>query len=165
MINFDLSHLHVNWWGIVKYINTDLISRAVFKSKLEILHGVRSRDLHENGTDKPQQMATNTIAPPAPFNFKNGQNGYSALSDITCWLSSTRKMKSYRSTLIYCMGDEADNIVKSFTLAEGDKKNYTKVKEKFDQHFIIKRNLIFEHAKFNMRKQEPSEPVIIIFYQ
>ena len=74
-------------------------------------------------------------------------------------------MKSYRSTLMYCMGDEADDIVKSFTSADGDEKNYAKVKEKFDQHFIIKRNLIFEQAKFNMRKQEPSEPVITIFSQ
>ena len=61
--------------------------------------------------------------------------------------------------MIYCMGDEADDIVKSFTFAIADEKKYTKVKEKFDQHFIIKRNLIFERAKFNMRKQETSEPV------
>ena len=59
----------------------------------------------------------------------------------------------------YCVDDEADDIVKSFTFATGDEKKYTKVKEKFDQHFIIKRNVIFERAKFNMRKQEPSEPV------
>ena len=61
--------------------------------------------------------------------------------------------------MIYCMGDEADDIVKSFTFAEGDEKKYAKVKEKFDQHFIIKRNVIFECARFNMRKQEPSEPL------
>ena len=64
--------------------------------------------------------------------------------------------------MIYCMGDEADDTVKSFTFAEGDEKKYAKVKEKFDQHFIIKRNVIFEHAKFNMRKQEPSEPVDVL---
>ena len=43
------------------------------------------------------------------------------------------------NTTIYCMGDEADNIVKSFSFAEGDEKEYAKVKERFDQHFIIKR--------------------------
>ena len=63
--------------------------------------------------------------------------------------------------MIYCIGDEADAIVKSFTFAERDEKKYAKVKEKFDQHFIIKRNVIFERAKFNMRlKQEPREPVV-----
>ena len=33
------------------------------------------------------------------------------------------------------------------------------MKEKFDQHFVIKRLVIFERAKFNMRKQELDEPV------
>lgn len=48
------------------------------------------------------------------------------------------------------MGDKADNIfVKSFSFAGGDKKKYAKVKEKFDQHFIIKRNVVFKCAKFN----------------
>ena len=63
------------------------------------------------------------------------------------------------NTMIYCMGDKADGIVKSFTFLEGKEKKYDKVKEKFDQHFIIKRNVIFERAKFNRRKQEPGEPV------
>ena len=59
------------------------------------------------------------------------------------------------------MGDEADAIVKSFTFAERDEKKYAKVKKRFDQHFILKRNVIFERAKFNMRlKQEPREPVV-----
>ena len=61
--------------------------------------------------------------------------------------------------MIYCMGDEADDIFKSFTFAKGEERKYGKVKDKLDQHFIIKRNVIFERAKFNMRKQEPSEPV------
>ena len=59
-------------------------------------------------------------------------------------------------TMIYFMGNKAHDIVKSFTFTEGDEKKYTKVKEKFDQHFIIKRNVILERAKCNMRKQEPS---------
>jgi hypothetical protein len=33
------------------------------------------------------------------------------------------------------------------------------VKEKFDYHFIVRRNVIFERAKFNKRKQEDSENV------
>ena len=53
------------------------------------------------------------------------------------------------------MGDEADDIFKSFTFAKGEEKKYEKVKDKLDQHFIIKRNVIFERAKFNLRKQEP----------
>ena len=44
--------------------------------------------------------------------------------------------------MIYCMDDEADDIFKSFTFAEGQEKKCDKVKEKFDQYFIIKRNVI-----------------------
>lgn len=57
------------------------------------------------------------------------------------------------------MGDEADDIFKSFTFAKGEERKYGKVKDKLGQHFIIKRNVIFERAKFKMGKQEPGEPV------
>ena len=57
------------------------------------------------------------------------------------------------NTLIYYMGDEADNILRSFQLSEAVKKIYTVVKKKFDDHFVKKRNIIFERAKFN-RNQE-----------
>jgi hypothetical protein len=33
------------------------------------------------------------------------------------------------------------------------------VKDKFDNHLIVRRNVIFERAKFNKRKQEDSENV------
>jgi hypothetical protein len=57
------------------------------------------------------------------------------------------------------MGPEADDIFASFKLNDENKKKYTKVKEKFDNHFIVRRNVIFERAKFNKRKQEDSENV------
>ena len=61
--------------------------------------------------------------------------------------------------MIYCIGDEADDIFKSFTFAKGEERKYGKVKDKLDHHFIIKGNVILERAKFKMRKQEPGEPV------
>ena len=123
------------------------------------------RYLRKSDVDQPQEIATHTIAPPAPLNFKNPEE----------WPKWIRRFERYRistelnekdevlqiNIMIYCIGDEADAIFKSFTFAERDEKKYAKVKEKFDQHFIIKRNVIFERAKFNMRlKQEPREPVV-----
>ena len=108
-------------------------------------------------------MASNTISPPAPFDFKNPEDWPKWIRRFErCRISTELNKKGEPlqiNTMIYCMGDEADDIVKSFTFAEEDEKKYAKVKEKFDQHFIIKRNVIFERAKFNMRKQEPGEPV------
>ena len=64
------------------------------------------------------------------------------------------------NTLIYSMGDEADDILRSFTdLSDEDKKTYATVKARFDTHFTKRRNVIFERAKFSMRKQEEGEQV------
>ena len=57
------------------------------------------------------------------------------------------------------MGDEAEDILTSFRLTEEQRKNYTTVVEKFDSYFVKRRNLIFERAKFNRRRQEKGEPV------
>ena len=57
-------------------------------------------------------------------------------------------------TLIYSMGDAADNVLKSFNLTEEEQKTYATVKEKFDNHFVKKRNVIYERAHFNQRCQE-----------
>ena len=53
------------------------------------------------------------------------------------------------NTLIYTMGEQADNIFILFELTTEEEKNYEEVKEKFENHFIVKRNVIFERAKFN----------------
>ena len=55
------------------------------------------------------------------------------------------------NTLIYAMGDEGDDILRSFAISADDRKVYETVKGKFDAHFVPRRNVIFERAKFNMR--------------
>ena len=61
------------------------------------------------------------------------------------------------NTLIYAMGDQADDVLRSFTLTEEDQNMYAIVKGKFDNHFIQRRNVIFKRAKFNRRRQEENE--------
>ena len=63
------------------------------------------------------------------------------------------------NTLIYSIGDDADDILRSFGLTEGESSRYEVVKDKFQSHFIKKRNVIYERAKFNMRTQVKGEPV------
>ena len=57
------------------------------------------------------------------------------------------------------MGAQADDIFRSFGLSAEGSKKYSVVKGKFDSHFIKRRNVIFERAKFNMRRQEDGESV------
>ena len=40
------------------------------------------------------------------------------------------------NTLIYAMGDEADDILRAFTLSEEDRKSYAIIKAKFDNYFV-----------------------------
>ena len=57
------------------------------------------------------------------------------------------------------MGDEADDILTSLSLNEEDSATFNGVKAKFDAYFIGSRNVIYERAKFNQRKQMTGEPV------
>ena len=60
------------------------------------------------------------------------------------------------------MGDQADDILQSFNFNadEGEhEKSYDSVKKKFDEHFVPKRNVIYERSVFNSRKQQPGEAV------
>ena len=72
---------------------------------------------------------------------------------------SAKSEESQVNTLIYSMGDKADNILQSFSFSEEDVNKYSTVKDKFDAHFVKRQSVIFERAKFNSRKQEPGESV------
>ena len=63
------------------------------------------------------------------------------------------------NTLIYTMGNDAEDILRLFWLSDDDSKKYDVVKGKFDSHFVKRRNVIYERAKFNQRILEEGEPV------
>ena len=50
--------------------------------------------------------------------------------------------ESQIDTLIYSMGDKADDILQSFNLSEKALKSYNTVKERFDTHFVQRRDII-----------------------
>ena len=114
---------------------------------------------HEDRVDDRAHMAaTFQVSIPEPFCFTRPEE----------WVKWIRRFERFRiasglvsrddeaqvNTLICAMGDEADYILRSFTLSEEDCKNYATVKAKFDSHIVQRRNVIFERAKFNRRKQE-----------
>ena len=61
------------------------------------------------------------------------------------------------NTLLYCLGERAEYIFASFNLSKADAKKFYVVIERFNQFFIVKKNVIFEKVQFNKRKQAPSE--------
>ena len=70
--------------------------------------------------------------------------------------------ESQVNTLIYSMGSEADDIVQSLGIAEGDQKKYDVVKKKLEDFFITKRNVIFEWDKFNLRSQQEGKTIDVL---
>ena len=103
------------------------------------------------------------VTPPEKFNFARPEE----------WPKWARRFERFQhasgltekddetqvNTLLYAMGDEGDDILQSFHLAEADAKKYKMVKERFDGHFVKKRNVIYETARFNQRSQEEGESV------
>ena len=108
-------------------------------------------------------VVTYQVPTPASFNFVKPKE----------WTRWIRRFEHFRkasgletkeggvqvNTLLYSMGSEADDILLSFRLSEEDSINYDVVKGKFDAHFIKKRNVIYERAKFNMCHQGKEESV------
>ena len=70
----------------------------------------------------------------------------------------SKSKKRQLNILVYCMGGKSEDIFESFNLANDLAKKFDIVPQKFDDHFVIEKNVIFECAKFNMRCQETSEP-------
>ena len=107
--------------------------------------------------------------PPANFDF----------SRPTEWPEWKRRFQRFRiatklnkedgvvqvSSLIYAMGREADKIFSTFNFraaaeGEGDPRDdFDTVLSKFDEHFVPKRNVIHERAKFYNRSQQAGESV------
>lgn len=61
------------------------------------------------------------------------------------------------NSLIYAMGPSADDVLTTFDFGEDEDTKYDIVKAKFDSYFNVRRNVIYERAKFNQRKQSVDE--------
>ncbi|UYV73932.1 K02A2.6-like [Cordylochernes scorpioides] len=61
---------------------------------------------------------------------------------------------------MYLMGDRADDIFRTFKFEkEEEATKFDSVLKAFDSHFCVRKNIIYERAKFNSRIQENREPV------
>ena len=61
------------------------------------------------------------------------------------------------STLLYCLGVEGDEVLTSTNATEEDRKQYSTVIAKLDEYYQVRRNVIYECARFNRRDQEKDE--------
>ena len=82
------------------------------------------------------EMASYQIAPPETFNFARPEEWpkwirrferYRQVSDLC-----SKPEESQVNTLIYSMGDQANDILCSFVLSEEDQKNHGMVRDRFE---------------------------------
>ena len=93
------------------------------------------------------------LQPPTPFDFRTPDD----------WPRWKRRFDHFRvasglattaapqqvSTLLYCIGEEAEAVLASTGLTEEERKDYDAVLGKFDKYFKVRWNIIFERAHFN----------------
>ncbi|XP_061132648.1 uncharacterized protein K02A2.6-like [Syngnathus typhle] len=105
-------------------------------------------------------MAQYQVMPPEKFTFK--------AEDWPKWIKrferfriasglETQAEENQVNALIYSMGEEAEDILVSLHLTPEQMSEYCRVTQRLDAHFVARRNIIFERAKFNQRQQEIGE--------
>jgi hypothetical protein len=80
------------------------------------------------------------ITPPERFDFSKAEEWSKWIRRferfrIAAGLAPTDD-ESHVNTLIYCIGDKADDIMTTFDLTEQKRKKYTVVRHKFETHFV-----------------------------
>ena len=111
------------------------------------------------------------ISSPEKFDFKRPDEWLKWRRRFDQFLSASGLDKVEESgqisTLLYCLGEDAEDVVATTHISEEDRKKYGKVIEKLDDHFKVQRNVIFERARFNKRSQlegESAEEYITTLY-
>ena len=107
------------------------------------------------------QMASFTLRPPTTFNFRQPEEWkeWHARFEqfrIASGLS-TESGERQVSSLLYCMGDDAGDVLATTNISDGDKKDYGKVVKKFNDYFKVRKNTVFERANFNLARQLADE--------
>lgn len=103
------------------------------------------------------------MEPPKQFNFAQPEGWSQWIKRFQRFRSASglqsKSEETQVNTFIYSMGAEADDILSSFALTEAERKEYTTVVDRFETYFNKKRNVIYERARFNQRRQNQGEPV------
>ena len=73
------------------------------------------------------------------------------------WGRANRPATDQISTMVYVMGDQAEDILRTLNIP--NEASYDYLKQSLDRYFGVRRNLIIERAKFNRRVQQQGESI------
>ncbi len=142
------------------------ISQGFFSSVINLRYSaqIMAPTVQASPSSKPAQPTTQFVfAPPNQFDFKSPSS----------WEKWIQRFERYRevsgladaiserqvTTLIYCMGEDAEDILNASKLTIEEQKDYKLVKKMFTEFFIGKYNVIYECAKFHTRVQQENESI------
>ena len=115
-------------------------------------------------------MATLNINPPKQFNFNNPDDWpwWKKWLQHFCDASglSLATEKCQISTILYCLGEEADDVLLSTNITEEQEKKHADVLAKFDEHFKVRENLSFlkgqsSTSEFNWMVKVPRNTLLL----
>ena len=112
------------------------------------------------------------LKPPETFNFRKPDE----------WSKWIKRFEQFRlasglsgesdtrqvSTLLYCMGEEVEDVLSSTDITAEERKTYKTVLAKLNDYFKVCKNVILERARFNQRSQlqgETAEQYITTLYR
>ena len=112
-------------------------------------------------------MAGIHFQPPKKFDFKQPDE----------WLRWLKRFKQFHitsehsaespahqvNTLLYCLGEEGEDLLCSTNITEDERKEYSSVREKLNGFFQVRKNIIFERAKFNCWSQLAREFIMSLY--
>lgn len=116
--------------------------------------------MDKDGKSMPAAAMVN-LRPPPPFDFGNpGEwrhwllqfEDYSFTSGLHVAAAEVRV-----STVLYCMGPRAWEILSSLHVPDDQLKDFNAVTGKFESYFVHPTNELYESARFHRRTQQPGE--------
>lgn len=105
-------------------------------------------------------MAQN-IKTPEHFNFQKPEEFEQWIKRFDRYLLAANITNAVRkvNTLLYCLGAKADDVLSTFGLTAQQMNDYDVVSQRFTEYFCVRRNVIFERARFNRRMQSRGESI------
>ena len=102
-------------------------------------------------------MASLQLKPPAAFQFSKPEEWRKWKSRfeqfrLASGLSEASEERQV-SSLLYCMGEDAADVLDTTDISEENKKKYDQVISKFDEYFQVRKNIVYERASFNRATQ------------
>lgn len=112
-------------------------------------------------TEKASNQGNYQVPAPKEFDFRQP-------SDWPKWIKRYERFRRAAGVhtqteedqvghFIYTMGEEAEDILQSFRLEKDQENCYDMVRDKFENHFVKRKNVIYERARFHKRSQQDGE--------